>query len=387
MGKKIINHDVIVLGVGGMGSSVCYHLAKRGLNVLGLEQFAIPHHKGSSHGETRVIRKAYFEHPDYVPLLSRSYELWGELEKESGQQIFNECGLVVYADKNSTVYRGISRSSKDYNLPLEEMGVREAITRWPVYKPDDRHSVLYEPDAGFIYSEKAILSFVNLARRSGATIKENQHVLRYDSNKQGVIVKTDTESFAAKKLVITAGAWSAYILEDLRIPFTLLRKNLSWHNAGSMHDIDNHMPCALFEVGEHLFYMFPMIDKKCVKIGKHTGGEVLQRPEQKQIVKPDQSYLEPLQNFIQSYLPEVSADYNDFVSCIYTNTPDGNFVIDIHPRDPNIIFACGFSGHGFKFASVIGEIMADLTVNGKSDLLKDFIKLRIFEKPDDNQTS
>lgn len=372
------NYDAIVLGIGGMGSSACYHLAQKGLDVLGLEQFSIPHSNGSSHGQTRIIRKAYFEHSDYVPLLKRSYELWRELEDESGKKIFNQCGMILYADKSSEVFKGTLRSSAEHNLPIEQMDAQEAIDRWPVYKPFQHHSVLFEPEAGFLYCERAISNYVSLAREAGAVIAENQKVLDFFTDENGVTLRTVNDKFYGKKLVITAGSWSKFILKGLNLPFQLTRKNLSWHKAGEKHGVGENVPCAFFDLGEHKFYTFPAIDGKGVKIGKHSGGEPIERPEQKKINSPDSSFEEPLERFIQTCLPHVSKRYNEFVSCIYTNTPDRNFIIDRHPEQPNIVFASGFSGHGFKFASVIGEILANLSTTGDSELLTKFIRLRAF---------
>ena len=377
--QKTKKADVIVLGVGGMGSSACYHLAKKGLNVLGLEQFSIPHDKGSSHGETRMIRKAYFEHPNYVPLLRRAYQLWDELEEETGEKLFNRCGMILYADENSELYRGTLQSSEEHHLPLEKMSADEAMNKWPAYKPFEHHSILFEPAAGFLYSEKIISAYVSLAREKGAVIKENQEVIDFLPAGDGVAVQTKAETFYADKLVITAGAWSVSVLQELKIPFKLLRKNLSWHTAGKEHHAEKGTPGALFDLGEHIFYMFPSVNDKGVKIGMHSGGQSISLPEEKQIETPDQSFLHPLESFIGTHLPHVSKQYNDFVSCIYTNTPDQNFLIDRHPEHSQIVFASGFSGHGFKFASVIGEILADLTTKEECELLTDFLRLRTFD--------
>jgi sarcosine oxidase len=370
--------DAIVLGLGGMGSSACYHLSKRGLDVLGVEQFSIPHQNGSSHGQTRMIRKAYFEHPDYVPLLRRSYELWRELEIECGEDIFDQRGMILYADETSTVYQGTLKSSKQHNLPVEHVELSDARKRWPAYQFAEHHSVLFEKDAGFLYPEKAITNFVSLAGKSGAVIKENEPVAEYSFDEKGVIIKTKNNTYSAGKLVITAGAWTTSLLNDLNIPFTLLRKYLSWHSAGPQHQADSNIPCAFYDLGDHMFYMFPSIDEKGVKIGKHSGGEEIQHPEQKNTEKLPGSFLKPLRQFVESYLPNVLAVPDDFVTCMYTNTPDENFIIDKHPESDNLVFAAGFSGHGFKFVPVIGEVLADLVVNGDSELLTDFLKLREF---------
>lgn len=378
MKNKNSCYDVIVLGVGGMGSSACYHLSKRGLDVLGIEQFTIPHDQGSSHGETRIIRKAYFEHPDYVPLLNRSYQLWKELEKVADQEIFNRCGVIIYADAESNVYKGTLNSSKMHNISVDRIRMEEALERWPIYRPHEHHSVLYEPDAGFLYPEKAVMSYTNLAKKAGADIIENQKVLEYHSDLNRVTVTTESGKYHAKKLVITAGSWAGNLLSELKIPFRLLRKNLTWHAANAMHDVKKGTPAALFDHGEHLFYLFPMIDNENIKIGKHSGGELVQYPHQKEISKPDESYHTPVSKFIQSHLPHVATNYSKFITCLYTLTPDHHFIIGRHPGDDKIIFAAGFSGHGFKFSSVVGEILADLTTIGDNLLLTDFIKLRKF---------
>lgn len=346
---------------------------------MGLDQFPVPHARGSHHGETRVIRKAYFEHPDYVPLLERSYELWNELEEVSGEEIFNRCGLVIYADdEKSSVYQGTLTSSKSYNIPIEELDANEANKRWPAYYSPGHFSAIYEPDAGFLYPEKAIRNYISLARMAGASIRENQKVLGIQSGTVGITVKTKDMEYHAKKLVITAGSWIGSFLGVLNFPFRLLRKILTWHPAGNDHHVQSTIPCAVFDTGDHLFYTFPMIDESTIKIGKHSGGDPVSDPANKEVDTPPSSYVDPLKNMIDSHLPHITPEYSRFITCLYTNTPDQHFLIDRHPGDSNIVFAAGFSGHGFKFSSVIGEILADLLSDSRSPLLTDFLKLRTF---------
>jgi sarcosine oxidase len=379
MKKKATHFDVIVIGVGGMGASACYHLAQRGCKVLGLEQFALGHSHGSSHGQTRMIRRAYFEHSDYIPLLNRSYELWNRLENESGEKLWVQNGLIIYGNPNSSaVYKGTIESAAKYNIAVEKLGNSQAIQRFPLFSPEKNMDGVFEPDAGFLYVEKCVLAHARLAQTKGAIILENENVLDYSANDTGVVVKTEKSTYTADRLVITGGPWNTKLLNDLGTLLKLKRMIQYWFKAPPEYDVNNNVPCFAFHTEDDFYYGFPMLDGKTIKIAAHFAGRSIQNPAQKNIDQIPNDELQPIQEFVRKYLKKISGNVAQFSTCIYTMTPDEHFLIDRHPKNSRIVFAAGFSGHGFKFSSVIGEILSDLTLNGTTAQPIDFLRLRKF---------
>lgn len=372
-------YDVIVIGMGGMGSAACYHLAKRGVKVLGLEQFKIGHDRGSSHGETRIIRRAYFEHADYIPLLNRAYQLWNELEQESSQKLFVKNGQVVFAcSETSRVYKGIVESSKQYHIPIEKLTREEAIKRFPMYTPPENYSALYESGAGFLYVEKAVTTHVQLAKNLGAEIHEQETVLDYSVEPDEVSVKTNQGVYRGSKLIVVGGSWNTQLLKDIGLPLTLYRVIQYWFPASTEHDMGRGTPCFAFHLGSELLYGFPRIDQTTVKMAAHFSKQKIHKPSEKDIACVPNEDLVRMGSYIQQVLPNVTPKLHRFVPCIYTMTPDENFIIDIHPQYPNVAFAGGFSGHGFKFSSVVGEILADLSLTGTTKHPIKFLRIRSF---------
>lgn len=379
MSSNSTNFDVIVLGIGGMGSATCYHLAKRGLRVLGLEQFQIGHAYGSSHGETRAIRRAYFEHPDYIPLLNRAYDLWEGLAAEAQKDILTKNGMVIYGNPTtSTVYQGTLLSALTHDIPLDEMTSSEALDRFPMYQPSSEMGALFEPGAGFLQVEMAVRAHAELATASGAFLREGVCVKSYHATKDHVNVHTDQGDFTAAKLVITGGPWNTKLLKDLGMPLKLQRIFQCWFKASKEHDLKQDVPCFAFHLSDDFYYGFPMLDGKTIKIASHASGEPINDPSEKRDADMLPSKLALLQKFIRMYLPYASTELARKSPCIYTMTPDENFIIDSHPQHPNVSFATGFSGHGFKFSTVVGEILADLAQHGKTSHPIDFLKIRKF---------
>ena len=360
-------YDAIVLGLGAMGSSAAYHLARRGHIVLGLEQFRIGHDRGSSHGETRLIRQAYFENPSYVPLLLRAYELWDKLSEEANEQLLVRNGLVIYGRKEkSTVYQGTARSGRLYDIPMEELSRAEAVKRFPLYQPPEGFSALFEPGAGFLHAERSVLAHAAGARAAGAELLEGATVLGWSAEGGSVKVSTTAGDFSAGRLVITAGSWSSRVLEELRLPLSLRRMLLGWFRAGEAHRLDRGAPCFIFDLDDDFYYGFPMIDGSTFKIASHHGFESMEKPEEKDAHAPTPARIEALRSCIARCIPGATGELTRAAHCIYTMTPDEDFVIDRHPRAPEVSFAAGFSGHGFKFASVVGEVLADLALEGRT---------------------
>jgi monomeric sarcosine oxidase len=373
------SYDVIVIGTGGMGSATCFHLAKQGVRVLGIERFHIAHDRGSSHGETRIVRRAYFEHPDYVPLLNRAFELWTEL----GPEIFTQNGMVLYGHATtSAVCAGSIASAEQHSIPIERWDSREARRRHSIYRPPEGFAAVYEPGAGFVRVEKTVSAHADRARALGAEIHERETVLGFEAAEGSVSVKTDRGSYSAAKLIVTGGAWSGQLLKELGLPLRIRRMVLYWFKASQKHALANGVPCFAFDLEDDFYYGFPMLDGMTVKLAAHRSGDAIDDPSQLDLPPegPPLARLDAARTFVRDCLPEVSSEIVKLVPCMYTMTPDENFIIDTHPGHRDIVFAAGFSGHGFKFAPVVGEVLAELALRGKTRHPVGFLGLERFKE-------
>ena len=367
--------DVIVLGVGGFGSGAAYHLARRGLRVLGLDRFGPAHDQGSSHGETRIIRKAYFEHPDYVPLLLRAYDLWADLEAESQQQLFWKCGLMLAGLPGSEAISGARLSASQHGLTIENLSASAATQRWPGFRVPDAFDAVFEPDAGFLKVEDCVRTHLDRASAHGATLLFDEPVVSWSSTGREVRIRTATREFVAASLVITAGAWAASVLAELKLPLQVLRKPVLWFETSSpAYNLDASMPTFYFEMPEATFYGFPSLDGQVIKVAQHSGGAIVADPMlvNRQLHGGD---VRPISDFLSTCLPAVRSQPVRHSICLYTVTPDRHFVVDRHPQYSNVVIGCGFSGHGFKFTSVLGSVFADLATTGHTELPIDFLRL------------
>lgn len=372
------SYDVIVLGVGGMGSAACQQLAGRGARVLGLEQFQLVHDRGSSHGETRIIRQAYFEHPDYVPLLLRTYELWRQLEQGTGHTLFDQVGLVMSGLAEGETISGAKNSAKLHQLAIEELTASDANRRWPAFSFPDEHAVVFEPVAGMLRVEACVQANLDRATEQGAEIHANEQVLSWTSTGNSVSVQTNRGQYSAGSLVITAGPWASRSLQGLGLPLQVLRKFVGWFPIRQgPYRADQGMPTYFFELPHGTFYGFPSIDGQTVKMAEHSGGQPVDDPTQVDRELHDLD-LPRLSDFLQAHLPGLSPAPARHSVCQYTMTPDQHFIVDTHPQWPNVALAAGFSGHGFKFAPVIGEALADLALNRSTQLPIGFLSLGRF---------
>ncbi len=362
------NFDAIVLGVGGMGSAAAFELARRGRRVLALERFFPGHDRGSSHGVTRVIRKAYYEHPDYVPLLRRAYERWYELEQLSAESLLTECGCLSVGPAGGEIVPGVLRAAEQHGLPVERLDAAELRRRFPQFRFDDSFSGVLERDAGFLYVESCVMAHVMQAVRHGADVRRDEPAVSWEATANGVVVKTAKGTYEAAKLVITAGAWAGRVLADLGLPLTVLRKTLFWFGTSRPERLRRDVfPIYMAETPSGFFYGFPVIDRTGHKVARHDGGEVLDDParlERKALPGEEAD----CQAFLRAHLPDADGAVTSASACMYTVTPDHHFVIDLHPRHSHVVLAAGFSGHGFKFASVVGEVLADLAEGGRTPL-------------------
>ncbi len=372
--------DVIVVGVGGIGSAVVEALARRGLSVLGIERFTIGHDRGSSHGDSRIIRLAYFEHPDYVPLLRAAFDAWDDVERRTGERLVHRTGIVHAGAPDSPVLAGVRESAAEHDLAIENWSAAQCRERFPALQPGDELEIVYEERAGFVEVERATRLFASRAIEAGARILEGETVRRWSAEGGGVRVETDRTNAIADTLVFTPGPWAAELLPELfggggRMPLEVRRKVVSWHLAPDDHRLEaGRLPCFFFDVPGGWFYGFPALDAKGVKVGNHAGGDVVSSPSTADREVRD-SELEGRIGFLRSTLPRVETRAGATSVCFYTMTPDEHFAIDRHPEHERVLVAAGFSGHGYKFAPILGEIVADHVVLGRTDHPVGFLKL------------
>ena len=373
--------DVIVLGVGSMGSSTCYHLAKQGYKVLGLEQFDIPHELGSHGGQSRIIRKAYAEHPDYVPLLQRAYENWKTLENETGTQVYFKTGLLYCGETNDPFIKGVKLSSEKYNIPVEELSQADAQKRYPQFKLPDGYKQLLEPDAGFVTPERSILLFTEQAIKRGAIIRTREKVLQWKRDNGTISVTTDQGSYQAKKLVITAGPWGGKMIPALANKLTVTRQAIAWMKPKKWDDFTlGNFPCWIIEHGGRDYYGFPILPAG--QLGGPAGMKLalhfpLGNPTDPDAVNRniDEADEKVLTEALRLLIPDGYESTLSMKTCLYTNSPDQHFIIDHLPGyEKDVAIAAGFSGHGFKFVSVVGEVMADLAMKGQTKLPIGFLR-------------
>lgn len=370
--------DVIVIGLGGVGSAAAWGLARRGLRVLGFDRFDPPHDHGSSHGQSRVIRKAYFEHPNYVPLLQAAYSAWNELEQASAKSLYFPVGLLEVGPPDGVIVPGILASAAEHNLPIERLRATEVQARWPGVHVAEGDIGLFEAEAGYLLVEACVAAHLQVAAAAGAELRFNERVISWNAKADQVCVTTDLGEYQAARLVIAGGPWADQLLAELRIPLRLLRKDLYWFVGGSIdHRAESGMPTFLFETAAGYYYGFPEFDHRGLKVARHDGGMPLAAADAltREIDPADQALVE---RFLATHLPGGMGTLAEHATCIYTLTPDEHFVVDRHPEHAQVALAAGLSGHGFKFASILGRILAELATDGQSSLPIDFLSLRRF---------
>lgn len=357
-------YDVIVAGCGAMGSAALRALARRGLRVLGLDRFAPPHDQGSTHGQSRIIREAYFEDPVYVPLIQRAYLLWDELERESGQPLLLTTGGLMIGAPDSEIVRGALRSAREHGLAHELLDSAELRRRFPAFRPDPEMVGVWEPRAGVLAPEASVAAFLSGARTHGARLNANEPALAWRRDGDGVEVRTARGRYRAGQLVVAAGAWSRGLLPDLALPLAAERVVQFWFDPGADGERfdPRHCPISIWEhAPSRCFYAFPRIEGK-VKAAIHHEGEPTDPDRVRREVAPEEAEL--LRALLARYLPAGGGAPVEAKTCMYTNTPDEDFVIDRHPEHECVLVVSACSGHGFKFAPAIGEVVSDLVVEG-----------------------
>ena len=369
----MLTYDAIVLGTGGVGSAALYHLARRGYRVLGLDRFPGGHDRGSSHGQTRIIRQAYFEHPDYVPLVKRAYELWAELEERSGEQLFDQAGIIEIGPEDGVLVSGVLGSAAQHGLEVEKLDAAQVAKRWPGFHVPDDSIALFEPKAGILQVERCVLNHLDQAVRAGAELRTDVSVTGWASDAGSIKVTTANEVFRSDRLVITAGAWSEALLGDLGIRLPVRRKHLHWYHCDDPRYRRDQGCCGFFyETPDGLFYGFPQVDDLGVKVSQHSGGTIIDDPltDDRSIEPADRKRVE---SFLRRHLPGVSDRPTDHAVCYYTMSADEHFIVDRLPDHDGVAFAAGLSGLGFKFTSVLGQILAELVTDGTTALPIDFL--------------
>lgn len=363
-------YDVVIVGAGSMGAAAGYFLAAKGLKTLMLDSFQPPHDRGSHHGDTRIIRHAYGEDRRYVPFALRAQKLWEELQETTGQTLFYRTGHLNAGPSNSKFLQELASSSIEFSLPLEKLTSSEVEKRWPGITLPDNYAGFFEPTSGALKSELCVEAYLKLAVSEGATLRTDSRVRDVRVLPDGVSVHTDSDVFHANACVICAGAWAGKLLSSVgvNVPLTPTRKTIAWFDVDEKQFGSDVFPTFLVEQPDSMFYGFPSIGGAGLKVGRHDGG---------QPVRPDGpipgfgSYPEDagdLTSFLARYMPGTEQNLKHGKVCMYTMTPDENFIIDLHPEYSHVAFAAGFSGHGFKFSSAVGQSLSQLIVSGRSEL-------------------
>ncbi|MFJ5764366.1 N-methyl-L-tryptophan oxidase [Lysinibacillus sp. NPDC093210] len=357
-------YDVVIVGAGSMGMAAGYYLAKAGKNVLMLDAFNPPHEEGSHHGDTRIIRFAYGEGASYVPFVKRAGQLWRELEAETNDSLFLQTGVMNVGETNHTFLQNVRESANLYNLPLEQYTAAEAMEKWPGLTLPEEMVVCFEPTAGVLRVEACIHAYKKLALAQGALLHTHEKV--HTIQAQEIIqIHTEKGVYETKQLIVTAGAWASELLQtmDLSLPITPTRKTFAWFEADDCLYRDAIFPAYCFEFANSSYYGFPSIDGAGLKLGRHDGGEAINPNEP---LRPfDEQDGAELQHFINRFMPQHGV-LSFGKTCKYSVTPDEHFIIDFLPNHQNIVIAAGFSGHGFKFSSAVGEVLSDLILYGES---------------------
>ena len=371
--------DVLVAGVGGAGSSALYHLAGQGLHVIGLDRFAPGHDRGSSHGETRVIRQAYFEHPDYVPLLQRAYALWEELEEAAGESLLSLCGLLMVGPPEGEIIAGSRLAAGRHGVPLESVDPASMSERFPMFRAPEGAEAVWEPTGGYLDVEGCVRAYARLAEARGAEIRAGEHLLGFESTPSGVSVRTNRDEYSVGRLILAPGAWAPELLPSVaeRAGLRVLRKVMGWYPRRKPNEA---LPEStfFFDLPHGAYYGFPCLDGATVKLAEHSGGEPIDDPlalERRCLPRDVQGPT----RFVEEALPGLEPNPVRHAVCMYTMTHDAHFLLDHHPEHEGVLFAAGFSGHGFKFMSAIGAVLAELAVAGASTSPIDFLALGRFE--------
>ena len=361
-------YDAIVIGLGAMGSATLFHLARRGLRVLGLEQFSQGHQLGSSHGDSRIIRETYFEHPLYVPLVQRAHELWRELEETSGTSLMKITGGLMIGPSDGMVVTGTLRSVREHRLAHEVLTPTQVHERFPAFQLEARLVAVLDPRAGYLDPEACNRAHLEAARAAGAETHFDEPVLEWIPDGEGVRVRTRATTYMANRLVLAAGAWNTGLASELQLPLTIERQSVFWLEPGGSRESyeAERFPIYAYEYKSgQICYGFPRLPRGLKASVMHSGDTVRDPGSVERTVNDAED--KPLRAALRPVLPQLAeAPVRERGVCLFTNTPDHDFIIDFHPLHRQVLISSPCSGHGFKFASAIGELQAELLTTGKS---------------------
>lgn len=374
-----MRYDVTIVGLGGMGSAILAHCARRGASVIGLEQFTRGHDLGSSNGKSRMIRKAYFEDPAYVPLLLRAYELWRELEHRTGQDLLRITGLLMVGPESAEVISGAQRAAHQHNLPLESLSAREIRARHPRLRVQDDEIGVFEPDGGVLDPERSVEAHLQAAAAAGAEMRFGIPMENWEATDDGFLVRlADSTAVASRALVLSLGPWFKEALEKLGIQTEVQRNIQAWFTPATNEYAAGRFPPFLLDRKglPAPLYGFPDFGGG-VKAAFHAHGDLTDAAHFEREIDSARD-IAPITRAMEEWMPGAAATFRAAKACPYTLTPDRHFVVDRHPDHPRLILCGGFSGHGFKFAPVMGEICAGLALENESRYEIGFLSLRRF---------
>jgi sarcosine oxidase len=359
--------DACVVGLGAVGSQITHALRRRGLSVLGLDRYEPPHEFGSSGGRTRMIREAYFEDPLYVPFVQRAYELWDALERDSGDRLLTHTGGVMIGPPNGELVAGALRSARQHDLPYEELTCDEVRRRFPVLQVGGEHVGVFEPRAGVLDATKCIKAALNSATRSGADLHFAEPAISWHASNEGLVVRTELDTYSSEALIVAAGAWANELLRET-LPLNVARQPLLWFRPRARPELFEMgvLPVFIWELQPGLIYYGFPTDREGFKVARHHRG-ALTTPDalNRQLTPDDESTV---RQFLEQAIPDANGILSASKVCMYTNTPDHHFLIDRLPEHERVFIVSPCSGHGFKFASAIGEAVAELVADGRSHL-------------------
>jgi sarcosine oxidase len=369
-------YDVAIVGLGAMGSAAAQAMSRRGLRVLGLDRYRPPHTFGSSHGESRIIREAYFERPLYVPLVRQAYARWREIQAETGRPLLRVCGGISIGSPQSEIVTGARASAQVHQVPYEELSAAELQHRFPAWRVPDSMIGIWDPGAGILDPEACVTAMLDLAKAHGAQLLFDEPVLSWESvtigDADAIRVRTAQATYSAKQLVITTGGWARDLLTSLDLPLTVERNAVHWFAPAAQPESlrPDRFPLFLLDpvVAPHpgsdrVAYGFPDLGNG-VKVAWHHQGDHTTADDVRRTV--DAAEIDEIRDVLRRFMPDANGSWIKSAVCLYTNTPDLDFLIDRHPAHPQVLIASPCSGHGFKFAPAIGDILADLAIDGRT---------------------
>jgi len=376
--------DVIVIGCGAIGSASFHFLSSAGASVLAIDQHEPPHDKGSSHGQSRIIRQAYFEHPDYVPLLHEAYQGWINLEEQTNQKLLHQVGLLQVGPVDGFLIPGVLASATEHHLPLDRITGRDIEKKFPGFWAEEEVVGLFEKQAGYLRVEESIRAYLDCGQRGGGVLAVHPEPARWQSDGAGVRVESGGEVFFADRLVLATGSWSSPLMHALGIELRVVRKHVHWF-ANDSGKYGEGSPVFFFETPQGDFYGFPQLDQRGIKVADHRGGEKVTDPD---LLDPsfDSEDRNRIRTFLGKHVPDISTRVTDHQVCMYTRSPDEHFIVDRHPEYPHVVFVTGLSGHGFKFAPALAKVITDLIFDRELNLPIDFLSLARFAHPRDGNS-